>query len=61
MSNENKPSAPDSQDKKTKLPQVDGNAVEEIPAGELDDLAGGMMITDCPGTCGCSGGTSTTG
>jgi hypothetical protein len=57
MSNENKKG--EAQDKKkTELPKIDGNAVEEIPAGELDNLAGGMKITDCPSSCGCTGGTS---
>jgi hypothetical protein len=43
MSNE-KPTAPGS-DGKTKLPAIDGNAVEEIPVGDLDSIAGGCEVT----------------
>jgi hypothetical protein len=47
MSNEKKQSDVTEQPK-TKLPAVDGNTVEEIPAADLDEVAGGA---DCNGTC----------
>ncbi|GAC1456363.1 MAG: hypothetical protein PVSMB1_06040 [Gemmatimonadaceae bacterium] len=62
MSNEKKPSDPETPNVKTKLPQIDENSVEEIPAGDLDGLAGGIFDScDCSKACtntGVSKGTT---
>jgi len=37
---------------KTKLPAIDGANLEEVPAADLDEVAGGLAEEDCTFTCG---------
>ena len=36
---------------KTKLPAIDAG-IEEVPAADLDEVAGGLKEDDCTVTCG---------
>jgi len=37
-----------------KLPQIDETSVEEIPAADLDDVAGGMITDSCTCSQACT-------
>ena len=37
----------------SKLPKLDETAVEEIPSGDLEDVAGGIGGTGCGGVLTC--------
>jgi hypothetical protein len=37
-----------------KLPQIDETSVEEIPAADLDDVAGGLTDSSCNCTKACT-------
>jgi hypothetical protein len=52
MSNEKKSTDTDPSNVKTKLPKIDESSVEEIPAGELDGVSGGILDScDCSKAC----------